>query len=81
MDRYDLASLKAQTPTYMRLSTLASRLGVTPEMLEQEAAAGRMQMAVVRLGRGQIRHVRVADAARVLQQHEGGTHAPNTNYR
>lgn len=75
MDRYDLATLGTQLPTYMRLTTLAARLGLTADMVEAEAAAGRLQLSVVRLGRGGIRHVRVSEAASVLQLHEGSASA------
>jgi hypothetical protein len=57
-------------PTWVRLAVVARRLGLTQEMLEAEAARGRIALRIERWGPGLIRYVRSAEALAVLNDHE-----------
>jgi hypothetical protein len=57
-------------PTWVRLAVVARRLGLTQDMLEAEAARGRIALRIERWGPGLIRHVRLSEALALVNDFE-----------
>lgn len=53
-------------PVWVRLAKVAREIGLTPEVIEAEAAAGRIPIEIQRFGSRGIRYTRAAHVQRYL---------------
>lgn len=72
MDAYRTIRNIGDPPIFMKLSAFATRLGLSPDMIESEASAGRIPVEVTRIGPRGTRHVRTEQAMQYLQRAAGG---------
>jgi glucose-6-phosphate dehydrogenase assembly protein OpcA len=68
LNPFNVGRLPGSPPAMARLTHLAERIGWHPDTVERQAAEGRLDLEVVRVGPARIRYVRTADAMRVLEQ-------------
>lgn len=66
--RHNPLATVGSPPALTRLTGFAEALGWTPATIERAVAAGRMKLEILRVGPGQVRYVKTADALRILNR-------------